>query len=90
MHLLNPTETTAWAALSTHFNAMEKQQIKLLFEKETNRFQQFTLTLDDILVDFSKNCINQKTVELLVQLATECGLKDAMKGMLEGKKINHT
>ncbi len=90
MNLKNPTETLAWAVLLKHFEEIEPQKIKSLFKTESNRFQDLSLSLDDILVDFSKNNITNSTIKLLVNLANECGLKEAISSMFLGEKINHT
>ena len=61
-----------------------------LFQEDEKRFDKFSLTLDDILVDFSKNSISEETIKLLINLAEECKLKQAIKSMFSGDKINVT
>ncbi len=86
----DPTSTQAWAKLTMHFEQMKSVQMKELFKNDPNRFASLSLTLQDILFDFSKNIITNQTIELLIQLATECGLKQAIEAMYVGEKINVT
>ena len=64
--------------------------MKDFFEVDENRFQKFKIELEGILFDYSKNIINQKTLDLLIELAKECRLDEAIKAMFEGEKINET
>jgi len=87
---INPTTTTAWSLLEKHFEEMSPVKMKELFTAEKNRFSQFSIEYDDILFDYSKNIITGKTLELLLQLAEECKLKDAISAMFNGDMINAT
>ena len=87
---VNPTTTAAWAALTAHYNEIKKTPMKDLFKEDPKRFSKYSLTQGDILFDFSKNIISDKTLELLFQLAKECQLQDAIKAMFNGEKINVT
>ncbi len=69
---------------------MDSVHIRDLFEKDATRFDKFSLTLNDLLFDFSKNRITAKTVELLVALAEDVGLRSAIEKMFNGEKINCT
>ncbi len=86
----NPTTTPAWAALQQHFNETKAVQIKDLFAADANRFDNFSINTGDIVFDYSKNRITDKTISLLILLANECGLPAAVKAMFEGEKINAT
>ncbi|MGX2957064.1 glucose-6-phosphate isomerase [Ursidibacter arcticus] len=89
MQKINPTQTFAWNALEQHKN--ENLTITQLFAEDPERFKHYSLRFEDqILVDFSKNAINQQTLSLLRQLADECGLKSATYAMFNGEKINRT
>ena len=88
---VNPTTTQAWILLKKHYGEEIKHiKMKNLFAQDTNRFNSFSLGLDDILFDYSKNIITQKTLHLLLQLAEDCNLKDAIAAMFRGDKINET
>lgn len=86
----NPTETKAWKGLEEHFSLIKNMHLKELFEKDANRFQNFSIQLEDILVDFSKNRINQETLDLLIKLAKETNLAEAINDMFSGEIINET
>ena len=64
--------------------------MKKLFEQEPDRFTTFSIKVKDILFDYSKNIITTKTLKLLLQLAEDCNVKDAIKAMFAGEKINET
>ena len=88
---INPTSTQAWFLLKKHFEEeMNRKHMRDLFAAEPERFQKFSLCLEDLVFDYSKNIINQKTLKLLLELAEDCKLKDAIKAMFDGDKINET
>lgn len=87
---INLTTTTAWKALDQHAQQMKQVHIKSLFQEDKNRFDKYKFQLDDILVDLSKNIITEETKALLIQMANECRLKDAINAMFEGDFINET
>ena len=87
----NPTNTQAWKALEAHQSQLANTTIADLFKQEQNRFNDYSLTFENqILVDFSKNKINQETLKLLRQLAKESALDEAINAMFTGEKINRT
>ncbi|MDY4281700.1 MAG: glucose-6-phosphate isomerase [[Pasteurella] mairii] len=91
MKSINPSQTNAWKALEQHQAAFADTTIQQLFAQDTERFAKYSLTFNnEILVDFSKNKINQETLTLLRQLATECDLNSAIEAMFSGEKINRT
>ena len=91
MKNINPTKTAAWAALNEHFKALSNVTIADHFKADSNRFNNFSLKLNpDFLVDFSKNRINQETLNLLINLAKETDLSGAIESMFSGEKINVT
>ena len=86
---INPTTTNAWKELESHFNNIQDITIKDLY-KDKNRQQDFSLNFDDLQVDFSKNRITKETIDLLVKLAKEVDLKDAIEKQFSGAVINVT
>lgn len=91
MKNINPTNTQAWKALEAHQSQQAHTTIADLFKQEQNRFNDYSLTFENqILVDFSKNKINQETLKLLHQLAKESALDEAINAMFTGEKINRT
>lgn len=87
---INPTQTKSWSQLSAHFGEMTNKHMKQLFFEDPNRFQKFSLQFNDILIDYSKNRITDETLGLLLKLAEECQLKDAIDSMFSGETINQT
>ncbi|MGF1923736.1 MAG: glucose-6-phosphate isomerase [Bacteroidia bacterium] len=84
------TTTSAYRYLTDHFITINKSDLKQLFVEDADRFEKFSILFEDILFDFSKNRIDSTTIALLVQLAKECKLDDAIKAMYDGEKINQT
>ncbi|MHA8091702.1 glucose-6-phosphate isomerase [Aquirufa regiilacus] len=82
------SKTQSFQALSEDRNRLSSIQLKALFEQDSNRQERFSLLDQDILLDYSKNIIDEATFSHLVALAEECGLKDAIKAQFTGAKIN--
>lgn len=88
---INPTTTQAWLLLKKHFEEeMQRVHMKDLFAKDAERFNNFSTQIGDILFDYSKNIITPKTKQLLLQLANDVNLKQAIHAMFAGLKINET
>jgi glucose-6-phosphate isomerase len=86
----NPTQTNAWEELSAHFKAVKSVHMTNMFEKDEHRFQDFSITFGDILVDYSKNRINKETLRLLFELAKQTKLQASIDQMFSGAMINET
>ena len=87
---INPTKTEAWKKLSTHHESMQNMQMTKLFAEDAQRFEKFSIQFEDLLLDYSKNILTEETLTLLRELAQECNLKEAIKAMQAGEKINET
>lgn len=87
---INPTSTKAWKNLQSHFESIKDEHLRDLFKSNTNRSNDLTVNWDDFYVDFSKNRITKETIDLLVALADEVGLKDAISKYFDGDVINAT
>ncbi len=87
---INPTQTVAWSKLDNHFVEIEPKSIRSLFEHDKERFDKFHLKFGEILLDYSKNRIDEETMKLLFELAKECELKDAIEKQFAGDFINQT
>ncbi|WP_207426554.1 glucose-6-phosphate isomerase [Pedobacter sp. SYSU D00535] len=87
---INFTQTQAYQYLSDHLVEISNQHLRDLFAQDPSRFEKFSIQLGDILLDYSKNRINEKTFALLIQLAKECKLDEAIEAMFSGEKINAT
>lgn len=86
----NPTATKAWSKLQSHFSELKDIHLKELFKKNPERANELTVIWDDFYVDFSKNRITKETLNLLLDLAKELNLKDAISKYFEGDIINQT
>ena len=84
------TDTAAHRALEAHRAEMSRVQMRTLFEEDPDRFDRFSLRLDDLLFDYSKHRITPRTMELLLQLAEERELEKWRDRMFTGGKINST
>ena len=88
---INPTNTQAWFVLQKHYEEeMNRRHMRDLFAADPDRFKKFSITLGDILFDYSKNIINEKTLKLLLQLAEDCNVKQAIAEQFAGVAINET
>lgn len=87
---INPTQTVAWKKLNAHFNEMQKASMQELFQSDNERTAKFHLKWNSFLIDYSKNIINQQTIQLLLELADEVGLKNAINDYFDGAIINQT
>ncbi len=87
---INPTATQAWKELQQHYTAMKQAHMKDLFKNDPDRFKKYSMCSKDIVFDYSKNIITDKTVQLLFKLANECKLKEAIEAMYNGDTINET
>ncbi len=88
MTILKKSE--AWKALDAHFQQASQIQMRDLFAAEGDRFDRFSLTFEEILLDFSKNRITDETLALLIALAEQAGVRDWAEMMFTGAKINVT
>ncbi len=87
---INPTTTDAWKKLQQHYQETKDVHLRELFAANKDRGKNFSILWNDFLVDYSKNRITDKTLKLLLQLANEVGLKDAIKSYFGGGLINQT
>ncbi len=84
------TQTNAFRYLTDHYININQYSLKELFQADPKRFDKFSIDLEEILLDYSKNRVNEETMALLMQLAKECKLEDAIRAMFAGEKINET
>ena len=87
--MANLTKLPAWSALQNHFEYFKDIHLNDLFLNES-RFSDFSIQLNDILLDFSKNRINSDTFRLLLNLAKETNVRSAIDAMFSGEMINTT
>ncbi|WP_294348792.1 glucose-6-phosphate isomerase [uncultured Sphingobacterium sp.] len=93
---INFTQTQAFKDLTQHFGSLfgpysnDLKDLRQLFAEDSARFDKFSIAFEDILLDYSKNSITEDTRALLVRLAEECGLAEAIEAMFSGERINVT
>ena len=87
---VNPTQTSAWKKLKEHHAEIACIPMQEMFASDSERAQKFHIQWEDFLVDYSKNKINSKTIDLLLELAEETGLEKAIKSYFSGDIINQT
>ena len=90
MQNINPTLTPAWSKLKNHYKNTHQKHLRELFAEDPDRFDRFSISLDDLLLDYSKNRIDADTMRLLFQLARETQLEDNIQSMFTGEAINVT
>ncbi|RDV13946.1 glucose-6-phosphate isomerase [Pontibacter diazotrophicus] len=86
----SPTQAKAWQKLEKHYKEIAPKHLRELFAQEPQRFEKFSLQLDDMLFDLSKNRITEETLSLLTELAEEMELPAAIESMFQGEPINAT
>jgi glucose-6-phosphate isomerase len=87
---INPTETNAWNRLTAHFMNMQASHMRELFQEDPKRFEKFSILFEDILIDYSKNLINEPVLKELIALANESELSGSIHAMFSGDRINQT
>ncbi len=84
------TTSKAWIALQDHYELTKNDSLRDAFKKDINRFSKFSIQLNEILFDYSKNRITEQTKALLIDLANQAGLDNKIKALFSGEKINTT
>lgn len=82
------TTLPAWQALQQHRSTMQGFSMRDAFNANPQRFEQFSLSSCGLFLDYSKNLIDHQTRDLLVGLANEVGLQDAIKSLFAGEIVN--
>ena len=88
--MASPEESPAWTALAAHHRKVAGLVMGALFEGDPGRFERFSLSLGDMLLDYSKNRVTAETMDLLVALAHEADVEGWRTRMFEGRAINTT
>lgn len=84
------TERRAWKGLTAHHKTIKKTHLRELFAADGKRAERFTVEAAGLFLDYSKNRISNRTIDLLVQLANQAGLRNRIDAMFRGEKINTT
>lgn len=80
----------SWKLLESNFQKNAQKKITDYFSEDADRVKKLSLQWESFYVDYSKNLLDQETLDLLVAVAEESGLNQAIKAYFEGKKINET
>jgi len=83
-------ESPAWKAIEAHYQKMSQTNMRTLFQQDPQRFERFSLRVDYILLDYSKNRITEETMSLLLALAAQADVTGWTEKMFIGEKINVT
>lgn len=86
----NPTGTVSWNKLREHFEDICYTPMQEMFAHDKDRANRFHIEWNDFLLDYSKNKISLRTIDLFVELAQELGLKNGIESLFSGEKINAT
>ncbi len=84
------TQSPAWQALQQHRQALQDFSLRQAFAADARRFDRFSLRLDDLLLDYSKNLVTDETMSRLMALARQCDVEGWRERMFAGEKINFT
>jgi len=84
------TQSEVWQALIAHQAEVSPVHMRQMFQGDPERFEKFSLKLDDLLFDYSKHRINERTIELLIKLAEQASLPDWINRMFSGERVNNT
>ena len=86
----NPTSQKSWSSLEKLYNQENNIHINDYFKSENDRLEKFTISFNDLYVDFSKNRISKKAFDLLIELCKETDLKENINKYFNGSSINET
>jgi len=84
------TNLSAWKALAAHYKTISKLHLRQLFADDPKRGQRMAIEAVGLYLDYSKNRVTDETLNLLLQLAKESGLRERIDAMFSGEKINIT
>ncbi len=84
------TKLPAWQSLEKHHRQIASEQMRDMFKADSQRFERFSLSFNDILLDYSKNRLTEETIKLLLELARQAKLDEWIEKMFSGEKINIT
>jgi glucose-6-phosphate isomerase len=87
---IDPTTTRSWEKIQAHFNQVRTDKMQDWFETDPDRVEKMTIDWADFTLDYSKNRVTDQTMSLLLELARECGLEEAIKAQFAGEHINRT
>jgi glucose-6-phosphate isomerase len=84
------THRSSWKSLASHHKKIAKKHLRELFAEDATRGTRLTLEAAGLYLDYSKNRVTDKTIQLLVELAEDCQLQERIDAMFRGDRINTT
>lgn len=87
---MNSKQSEVWEKLKQHAQETSDFHLREAFDKDNKRFEKYSLLFNDLLFDYLKQCINQDTLSLLIELAEASDIEGWQKKLFKGEKINHT
>jgi glucose-6-phosphate isomerase len=84
------TRLDSWLALAKHYDEIKDVHMREMFDADANRFEKYSLQINNILYDYSKNRVTDETMDLLLQLAKDADVASKIEAMFNGEHINHT
>ncbi len=85
-----PTDLPAWRSLREHYRDMKSRSLRDLFADDPHRFVDFSVESGDLLLDYSKNILSEETRRLLLELAEQAQVSEAIAAMFAGEHVNVT
>ena len=86
----NPSTLDSWKKLNSNFKTLSSKTLTEYFEEDPDRVNKLSINWESFYVDYSKNRLDKSTIDLLVSLAEEAGLKEGVEAYFSGEKINET
>jgi glucose-6-phosphate isomerase len=84
------TQLDSWLALAKHYDEIKDVHMREIFDADANRFEKYSLQINNILYDYSKNRVTDETMNLLLKLAKDADVASKIEAMFNGEHINHT
>ena len=79
---------SSWKEIGNHSNKISQKSLNEIFKEDKDRFNKFSIQEKDLLLDFSKNHIDNKMMKLFSQLLVDIDLKGKINDLFNGEKIN--
>lgn len=79
---------SSWKEIGNHSNKISEKSLNEIFMEDKDRFNKFSILENDLLLDFSKNHIDDKMMELFSRLLVDIDLKGKIHDLFNGEKIN--
>jgi glucose-6-phosphate isomerase len=85
-----PSNLDSWKKLNSNFKTLSSKTLTEYFAEDLDRVDKLSINWESFYVDYSKNRLDKSTIDLLVSLAKESGLKEGIEAYFSGEEINET